>query len=140
MAARKKRVRRVTAKREPGFLGVSLHIWGRFDIESLAQRLGLEPIVNDRCGTMVGGLRLKYDYLLVGFKPSSGVDATLMDMVRRVRRVPIAIRTKFARTPGPMIEISIERAAGEQTSEFNIRPATLKSLASLGLALAIGVY
>lgn len=140
MAASKAHARRALAKREPGLLGVSLHIWGRFDSELLAQRLGLHPIINDRRGSIVGHLRLRHDYLLVGFKPSSSVDATLTDMMRRVRRVPIAIRTKFARTPSPMIEISIERAAGEQTSEFKLRPATLKSLSSLGLTLAICVY
>jgi hypothetical protein len=140
MPAREKRTRRARAKREPGFLGVSLHIWGRFDSDLLSQQLGLEPVISDRRDTLVGRARIRHDYLLVGFKPTASVDATLMEIVRHVRRLPIAARKKFTRFPGPAVEISIERAAGEQTSEFNIRPATLKSLASLGLALAIGVY
>lgn len=140
MATRTASKRRRLSKSEPGFLGVSLHIWGRFDPPDIAEQLGLDLISSDRRGTIVGRTRIRHDYLLVGLKPNSGLDAMLMELARRVRRVPIAIRRKFVRTPGPTIEISIEREASEQTSDFSISPATLKSLADLGLTLAICVY
>lgn len=140
MATRTASKRRRLSKSEPGFLGVSLHIWGRFDPADIAEPLGLDTIISDRRGTIVGRTRIRHDYLLVGFKPNSGLDAMLMDLARRVRHVPIAIRRRFARTPGPMVEISVERDASEQTSDFLISPATLKSLAALGITLAICVH